>query len=159
MDRWAEVADGVFRRRYEPHAVNVGVVRGAHGMLVVDTGSSHRQADRIRADLRELGSAPVVAVVNTHAHFDHTFGNARFRPAADVAVPIYGHWRVPAHLDTFERTMLAAWVAADDALVEQWREVVITPPTVLVADDGASLDLGDRVVVLRHFGAAHTDND
>jgi glyoxylase-like metal-dependent hydrolase (beta-lactamase superfamily II) len=66
---WEEVADGVFRRRYQPHDVSVCVVRGTGGLLVCDTRSSHREADEIRADLKELGTQPVRWVVNTHAHF------------------------------------------------------------------------------------------
>ena len=51
MTAWEEVADGVFRRRYQPHDVSVCVIRGTGGLLVCDTRSSHRQADEIRADL------------------------------------------------------------------------------------------------------------
>ncbi len=58
-------------------------------------------------------AAPVRWVVNTHAHFDHTFGNARFGPASDIGAPIYGHDLVPAHLDQYERPMLADWAAND----------------------------------------------
>lgn len=153
MSGWAEVADGVFQRRYEPWDVNVCVVRGSAGLLVVDTRASPRQADEIWADLGELGPLPVVAVVNTHAHFDHTFGNQRF-----ATVPIYGHERVPAHLDAWERPMLAGWVAGGEEPVDEWAEVVITPPTVLVGDEHR-LELGDRVVELLHLGRGHTDND
>jgi len=90
---WEEVAADVFRRRYQPHDVSVCVVRGAGGLLVCDTRSSHRQADEIRADLKELGALPVRWVVNTHAHFDHSFGNARFGPDSDLGAPIYAHER------------------------------------------------------------------
>ena len=107
MTAWEEVAAGVFRRRYQPLDVSVCVVRGAGGLLVCDTRSSHRQADEIRADLAELGTLPVRWVVNTHAHFDHCFGNARFGPDSDLGAPIYAHERVPAHLDTYERPILA----------------------------------------------------
>jgi glyoxylase-like metal-dependent hydrolase (beta-lactamase superfamily II) len=155
---WAEVAPGVFQRRYQPLDVSVGVVRGTDGLLVVDTRSSHREADEIRADLRELGPLPVRWVVNTHAHHDHTFGNARFGPASDLDAPIYGHERVPAHLDEYERPMLADWVARGEEPVDDWREVVITPPSVLVGDRMV-IDLGDRPVELVHLGRGHTDND
>ncbi len=158
MPGWAEVAPGVFQRRYQPLDVSVCVVRGAGGLLVVDTRSSHREADEIRADLRELGHVPVRWVVNTHAHFDHTFGNARFGPASDLAAPIYGHERVPAHLDEYERPMLADRVARSEEPVDDWRDVVITPPSVLVGD-AMTVDLGDRPVELVHLGRGHTDND
>ncbi len=158
MGQWEEVASGVFRRRYEPLDVSVCVVRGDDGLLVVDTRSSHREADEVRADLRHLGDLPVRWVVNTHAHYDHTFGNARFGPASDLGALIYAHERVPAHLDAYERTMLAEWVASGREPKDEWREVVVTAPTVLVGN-ATTLDLGAREVELLHLGRGHTDND
>jgi glyoxylase-like metal-dependent hydrolase (beta-lactamase superfamily II) len=155
---WTELAPGVYQRRYQPLDVSVCVVRGGAGLLVADTRSSHRQADEIGADLRELGTLPVRWVVNTHAHYDHTFGNARFGPASDLGAPIYGHERVPAHLDDYERPMLADWIARGVEPADEWREVVITPPTVLVGA-ALTLDLGDRAAELLHLGRGHTDND
>jgi glyoxylase-like metal-dependent hydrolase (beta-lactamase superfamily II) len=155
---WTELAPGVYQRRYQPLDVSVCVVRGSAGLLVVDTRSSHREADQMRADLRELGTLPVRWVVNTHAHYDHTFGNARFGPASDLGAPIYGHERLPAHLDDYERPMLADWIARGVEPVDEWREVVITPPTVLVGA-ALTLDLGDRAAELLHLGRGHTDND
>jgi glyoxylase-like metal-dependent hydrolase (beta-lactamase superfamily II) len=155
---WEEVADGVFRRRYQPHDVSVCVVRGSGGLLVCDTRSSHRQADEIRADLKALGTEPVRWVVNTHAHFDHSFGNARFGPESDLGAPIYGHELVPAHLDAYERPMLAGLIAAGEEPVAEWGEIVITPPTVVVGEQ-MTLDLGGTAARLRHLGRGHTDND
>jgi len=155
---WNEVADGVFQRRYDPLDVSVCVVRGADGLLLVDTRSSHREADGIRADLRVFGGLAVRWVANTHAHFDHSFGNARFGPGSDFDAPIYGHRRVPAHLAAYEQPMLDDWIARRVEPVDDWREVVITPPGVLV-DEHMTLDLGDRGVDLRHLGRGHTDND
>jgi glyoxylase-like metal-dependent hydrolase (beta-lactamase superfamily II) len=155
---WTEPAPGVYQRRYQPLDVSVCVVRGGAGLLVADTRSSHREADEIGADLRELGTLPVRWVVNTHAHYDHTFGNARFGPASDLGAPIYGHERVPAHLDDYERPMLADWIARGVEPVDEWREVVITPPTVLVGA-ALTLDLGDRAAELLYLGRGHTDND
>ena len=159
MTRWAEVADGIFVGRYQPYDVNVTVVRGADGLLVVDTRSSHREADEIRRDLTTLGAAlPVRWVVNTHAHFDHSFGNYRFGPDSDLGAPIYGHERAPAHLLEYETPKLADFVETDTERSAEWAEVIITPPTELVAER-ASIDLGDRSVELLHLGRGHTDND
>ncbi|NHC13222.1 MBL fold metallo-hydrolase [Motilibacter deserti] len=154
MAGWEEIGEDLFRRRYDPLDVSVCVVRSADGLLVVDTRSSHREADEVRRDLRELSDAPVRWVVNTHAHYDHSFGNACFAPAA----PVYGHRLVPAHLEAYEVPMLARWVAEGKEPREEWAEVVITPPTELV-DDRAVLDVGGRRVELLHFGRGHTDND
>jgi glyoxylase-like metal-dependent hydrolase (beta-lactamase superfamily II) len=153
-----EVADRVYQRRYDPLDVSVCVVRGTRGLLVVDTRSSHREADEIRADLRWFGGAAVVAVVNTHAHFDHCFGNHRFGPGSGLNAPIYGHERMPAHLTRYEEPLLKDWIEQGVEPVEDWREVVITPPTHLVGELTA-LDLGDRSVELIHLGRGHTDND
>ena len=133
-------------------------MRAADGLLVCDTRSSHRQADEIRADLKELGTQPVRWVVNTHAHFDHSFGNARFGPDSDLGAPIYAHERVPAHLDAYERPILAGLIAAGEEPADEWREIVITPPTVLVGE-AMTLDLGGTTAELRHLGRGHTDND
>jgi glyoxylase-like metal-dependent hydrolase (beta-lactamase superfamily II) len=54
--------------------------------------------------------------------------------------------------------MLADVVARGEDPVDDWREIVVTPPTVLVGDRMA-VDLGDRQVELVHLGRGHTDND
>jgi glyoxylase-like metal-dependent hydrolase (beta-lactamase superfamily II) len=163
---WNEVATGVFQRRYDPLDVSVCVIRGPDGIGVVDTRSSPRQAAELIADLRELGDRPVRWVVNTHGHFDHCFGNQCFGPGARADAdnttapnaPIYGQVAMPAHLDQFERPMLAGWIADGGPEAAQWREVIVTPPGRLVADH-AAIDLGGRTVELLHLGRGHTDHD
>lgn len=76
-----EVADRVFARRYQPWDVNVGVVIGAAGVLLIDTRADGSQGDELRADVRELDGRPPRWVVNTHPHFDHVGGNSCFAPA------------------------------------------------------------------------------
>jgi glyoxylase-like metal-dependent hydrolase (beta-lactamase superfamily II) len=157
---WAEVAGGVFHRRYEPLDVSVCVVRGPEGLGVVDTRSSPWQADALLTDLRELGRLPVSWVVNTHAHFDHCFGNQRFgaAPGSRRSVPVYGHAATSAHLERFERPMLAQCIAAGGDQAREWEEVVITPPTSLAVGRQMTVP-GSRTVVLLHLGRGHTDND
>src|SRR3954465_10847434 len=87
---FTEVADDVWVARYEWFDVNVSVVRGSSGLLVVDPHASAQAAREVVEDVRALGAGDVVAVVNTHEHFDHTFGNGVFR-AAYGAVPVHAH--------------------------------------------------------------------
>src|SRR4051812_15085242 len=87
---FTEVAHDVWVARYEWFDVNVTVVRGSSGLLVVDTHASAAAAREVVDDVRALGAGEVVAVVNTHEHFDHTFGNGTFR-AAYGAVPVHAH--------------------------------------------------------------------
>jgi glyoxylase-like metal-dependent hydrolase (beta-lactamase superfamily II) len=150
---WDEVADGCFRRRYSSLDLNVGVVVGSDGLLVVDTRSSHREADELRAELRRLSRARVLAVVNTHAHFDHCFGNARF-----AGVPMWGHQTVPGYLAERGEAVRAGLAEEGPEWAQDMADVVVTPPDRLVGDL-TTLDLGDRQVTLRHLGRGHTDGD
>ena len=73
MPDFTEVADRVWVARYEWFDVNVSLVGSDRGLLVVDTLGSAAAAREVVDDGRRLGAGEVVAIVNTHAHFDHTF--------------------------------------------------------------------------------------
>jgi glyoxylase-like metal-dependent hydrolase (beta-lactamase superfamily II) len=152
MTVWQEIADRVWVRRYAFFDQTIGVVGGAAGLLVLDTRSSHRQGDELRADLRELPGA-VRWVVNTHYHHDHSFGNAVF---ADTE--LWGHERCPARLLQHGEAMRAGMIEEIPEQAEEWREVVITPPRITFPDH-ATIDVGDRAVDLRYLGRGHTDTD
>ncbi len=79
MPSFEEVADRVWVARYSGYDVNVSVVEGGTGLVVVDTTPSDALVETL-ADLRRLSARPVVAIVNTHAHFDHVSeGNPSLR--------------------------------------------------------------------------------
>jgi glyoxylase-like metal-dependent hydrolase (beta-lactamase superfamily II) len=147
---WREVGDRVWVRRYESLDQTIGVVGGASGLVVIDTRASHRLADALRDELKPLPGS-VHAVVNTHGHWDHVFGNARFVPT-----PIWGHVRCASMILERGEEMRARLIEAYGA--DQFGEVVLTPPTELF-EDVATLDLGDRQLELRYLGRGHTDND
>ncbi|SRR6266498_3148029 len=90
---WQEVGERVFRRRYPALDLNVGAVLGGDEVLVIDTRSWRAEAEELLRELRALTSLPCRQVLNTHAHFDHCFGNAVFRPAA-----VWGHQRCAENL-------------------------------------------------------------
>jgi glyoxylase-like metal-dependent hydrolase (beta-lactamase superfamily II) len=150
---WREVGDQVWVRRYESLDQTIGVIGGDSGLIVVDTRASHRLADELRAELAALRGA-VVGVVNTHGHWDHVFGNARF-----ASTPIWGHVRCATMITEHGEEQRARLIDRyPPEAAEQFREVELTPPTELVTET-ATLDLGDRQVELRHLGRGHTDND
>jgi glyoxylase-like metal-dependent hydrolase (beta-lactamase superfamily II) len=151
---WQEVGDRVYRRRYASLDLNVGAVVGDDEVLVVDTRSFAAEAARLLADLRALTPLPCRQVVNTHAHFDHCFGNATLRPAA-----IWGHQRCAAHLRSRaaqEREHLLRWLPEAAGELE---ELELDPPERTVGDAGAELQVGGRRVELRFCGRGHTDHD
>jgi glyoxylase-like metal-dependent hydrolase (beta-lactamase superfamily II) len=155
--RFTEVADRVWVARYDWYDVNVSVVEGEHGLLVVDTHASSVAAREVIGDLRRLSARPLVGIVNTHVHVDHVFGNAAFREA-------YGPVPITAHENAAAGTVARGEESKRTALAEghdRAQEIAETP--IVAADHTfssvATLDLGGRVVELVHPGRGHTDGD
>jgi glyoxylase-like metal-dependent hydrolase (beta-lactamase superfamily II) len=154
---WTERAEGIFVRSYEALEVNICVIRGDRELLVIDSRSSPTEGSELKADLHALAPAAIVGLVNTHAHFDHTFGNQAF--SAGPGVPIYGHHRLPSHLAEYEAPRLMRWrEGSSEEPTRDWHDVTITAPTVLIRED-TTLLVGSRVVELIPQGAGHTDSD
>ena len=149
---WREVGDRVWVRRYESLDQTIGAIGSEAGLAVVDTRANHRLADELRDDLRQL-AGDVVAVVNTHGHWDHVFGNARF-----ALLPIWGHVRCGDFIAATGEAARARLIEAYPGDAAAFRDVVLTPPTEPF-EESATLDLGDRQLDLRHLGRGHTDND
>jgi glyoxylase-like metal-dependent hydrolase (beta-lactamase superfamily II) len=153
MGGWVEVGDRVFVRRYEFYDQNIGVVLGGNEALVIDTRSTHVQAREVVADLREMTTAPVTIVVDTHGHFDHAFGNHVFRPST-----IWGHERCVAFMERTGEARRPAIAAEEPELAADLAEVIIDPPDRTFAES-AVVEVGGRAVELRHLGRGHTDHD
>lgn len=147
-----EIADRVWLVRHSLLDVNVTVVGGQRGLLVVDTHSSAGTARPLVEQVRALGAGEVVAVVNTHAHFDHCLGNATFLEAYD-GVPVVAH----------EQTVATLAERGEHLLREAEQHVDVTDTVVVVPDTPFSsatvIDLGDRQVEVLHPGRGHTAGD
>ncbi|WP_236757787.1 MBL fold metallo-hydrolase [Aeromicrobium sp. PE09-221] len=153
---WTEVAPGVFQRRYEPEDVSVGVIVGSTGITLVDTRNNPAEAEEIIRDVRDAFALPIVTVVNTHAHYDHTFGNQVF---AEHGIPIYGHHLIPRHFAHHEGPRLREVQEQPECGPDRdWGEVRLTPPTVPV-EAPLRIDPGGRTIELLPISAGHTDTD
>jgi glyoxylase-like metal-dependent hydrolase (beta-lactamase superfamily II) len=157
---FTEVAHDVWVSRNEWFDVNVSLVRGSSGLLVVDTHASAVAAREVIEDVRALGAGEVVAVVNTHEHFDHTFGNGAFR-AAYGAVPVHAHevaaeQTVPAGERI--KTLYDDPDNRDDPHRAEVQETEIVPADRTFSS-AVALELGDRLVELVHPGRGHTAGD
>lgn len=154
MSVWNELGDGVFRRRYEALDQNIGLIVGSEEAIVIDTRSHHIHADELRFDIRTLTNVPFTTVINTHMHWDHAFGNARFPESR-----IIGHVRCRSRLIEDGERMRNATIAE---MPEEWRqplaEVEIVPPDTTF-DDEMTFDIDDRPIRLAYHGRGHTDND
>jgi glyoxylase-like metal-dependent hydrolase (beta-lactamase superfamily II) len=150
---WQEIGDRVFTRRYWFFNQQIGVVLGGRDVLVVDTRSTPAQAREIATELRELTRDPVSIIVDTHWHFDHSFGNSVFRPAV-----AWGHVRAAERLRADGLATIEEVAAELPDIAADIRETVIDPPERTL-EDGATVEVGDRVVELSYHGRGHTDGD
>jgi glyoxylase-like metal-dependent hydrolase (beta-lactamase superfamily II) len=156
VSEFTEVGDRVWVARYEWYDVNVTLVEGEAGLLVVDTQSSLVAGRETLVDVRRVSTKPVVAVVNTHDHFDHVFGNAAF--LEEGAVPVIAHETTAATtLATAEEAKRSERTLADP----RGAEIVETPivPADTTFSSVTAVDLGNRVVELVHPGRGHTGGD
>jgi glyoxylase-like metal-dependent hydrolase (beta-lactamase superfamily II) len=151
---WTEVADRVLVLRHPGLDVTSTLVIGQSAALVCDTLSSERQAAALKAAAERVTSAPLL-VLNTHHHFDHTFGNAAVATSADT---VWGHVRCAEILREHASRIAHEAAVEFPALAAEIAGTEILPPGREI-HDAADLDLGGRTVQLRYFGRAHTDND
>lgn len=150
---WIEHGDGVFSRRYESLDLNVGAIVCGDGVCVIDTRAHHNQARELIGHVTEISSLPIKWVINTHHHWDHTFGNGAF-PDADI----WGHERCAVALADYGQAMLARVKKMAPGHAASFDEVVITPPRFTM-QDAVTVTFAGRSVELRHLGRGHTDND
>ncbi|MDX6357424.1 MAG: hypothetical protein QOH37_478, partial [Nocardioidaceae bacterium] len=144
MPDFQEVAERVWVARYEWADANVTAIGSDRGLVVVDTHGSTAAGRVVLDDLRRLGAGAVTAVVNTHWHWDHSFGNAAFREATPD-LPIHAHEDAAAMLAEKGEYMKGRFAESDDP---HGPEVIATE--LVIPDHTFSstrvLDLGDRAV-------------
>lgn len=157
---FVQAAAGVHVWRYPVLDVNCTLITGDRRAVLVDTLSGPSQGRELAAAVRAVTSLPVV-VVNTHAHFDHCFGNAAIRDALGVT-DFYAHPSVAARLRDpdpgLTERIVAAYGHLDPVMAAELPGIELHPPNRDVTGD-VPLDLGGRTVLLRHVGHAHSPGD
>jgi glyoxylase-like metal-dependent hydrolase (beta-lactamase superfamily II) len=154
-DRWqlTESPPGVgdhVRRFRLGDEVDSFVVRTERLLVVVDTLSTPADARQLRSQIADDCRGRSLVVVNTHADYDHAWGNSVF---ADV--PIIGHLRCGERLQGDEAAADIARRSAE--MPGRFDEVVPTPPSILHGDDGLVLGGGDVTIELIHT-PGHADD-
>ncbi|MGO4435956.1 MBL fold metallo-hydrolase, partial [Paenarthrobacter sp. RAF9] len=96
MSAWLELGPDNYVLQTEGSLLNTGLVVGSELAMVIDTGCGPRQGREILDAVREKTQLPLV-VVNTHAHYDHFFGNAVF--ADDGVTEFWAHANCAAAIE------------------------------------------------------------
>lgn len=157
-----EIAPGAFVRQGAtalPDPVNrgaianIGFIIGGRSVAVIDTGGSLCDGTALREAIRARTALPVKAVINTHVHPDHIFGNAAF---AGPDATIIAHRNLPRALGERGGHYLRSY--GEQLGAAAMAGTTIVPPAQLV-EDRLEIDLGGRVLVIEARPAAHTDND
>lgn len=154
---WTSLAPRTWVYRNSDYDMNSGLVVGDERALLIDTGAGPDEARVLHAAVRELTDLPIV-VVNTHAHFDHFFGNAYFRSAGTTE--FWSHRLCAEGIEASgerQRRQLGGVEAAMAAGIGEHTD--IEAPNRMVNGTPVDLDLGGISVTLFHLGRGHTDND
>ena len=157
MAEWREVGKGNFVLTTEGSLLNTGLIIGSQRAMVIDTGCGPRQGRHILDAVRKKTDLPIV-VVNTHAHYDHFFGNAVF--AAAGAVEFWAHQNCAAEIERHGEVQRQSVAALEPEMFDGAglnTELVI--PNALVRDQPVLVDLGDLTATLFYLGRGHTDGD
>lgn len=146
------LAEGVYGFIGKEGATNSGFVVTDEGVIVIDTQGPKELALLLKRKIQEVTDKPVLYVINTHFHGDHTFGNQYFREAKEII----------AHENTRKNL-----IEKDKEHREQFKRFFgekslegfeLTLPTSTLKDTFL-LRAGGKVVELAYLGRGHTDGD
>lgn len=150
---WEQLGDGIHRCRLPFLDVTIGLVHGATGTLLIDTGTTLTEAALVKADVADIADGEVSDIVLTHNHFDHILGSSAFEGATVYCAP-----DVAATIANRSEHLRAEAVryGADPAEVASAVSALRTPENPV---SRADVDLGGVTVAISHPGPGHTRHD
>jgi glyoxylase-like metal-dependent hydrolase (beta-lactamase superfamily II) len=186
--RFQKVADGIYYAT-SSGTMNVGanspIVLTDNEALIVDSSITPAAGRALAQDLKAVTDKPVRYVVDSHYHYDHTFGNQVFDRDAQVIGHLNTLIRMPGSMEQFtylnsvrpvpervaslkeriakesdpqQKAALERQVAASLAYLEQVKETRVTVPS-LTFNDGMTIVRGGREMQIKYLGRGHTDTD
>jgi glyoxylase-like metal-dependent hydrolase (beta-lactamase superfamily II) len=164
---------------------NVVAVASKKGIVVVDTSGLPSTATKMRRIIeKEFGRTDFAYVINTHSHWDHSFGNQIFPDAViighDNVIPGMTQDKayIPRRIASLERRfqdettrlksvqagsekaqIIQAFLTTMKRQINDFKNEFVSTPPSITFDDRMVLDLGDLTVRLDYFGRAHSTSD
>ena len=149
-----ELETGVFARLHEG-LTNAGIIVGDDSVLIIDSLRVPSFSRDLIKDVKDITDKPIQFVIDTHSHWDHSWGNEEFPDAT-----IIGHKNCYAEMIDVEWN--EQWrkkvTSSNDPWSEEGNIVNITPPN-MTFETSMQLYFGGRELDLKYFGRAHTSGD
>ena len=159
LEGLTKIADNVYSYAGEKDAspthsfaANAGIVIGRDGILVVDTLTSAKEAQRFLADIRKISDKPIKYVVNTHTHLDHAFGNGVFAKQGAIIISHDADRRLLEKVGEATLKNIANFGLKSEDMVG----TEIDYPS-LTFNDRMTIDLGGETVELIRVAPSHTE--
>ena len=159
--------DRVHIFHHAPWAETMTVVDAGPSLIVVDTWGSQKAADNAKVHIEAVFKKPVSHVINTHHHWDHTFGNQAFKIAMIVGQRFCAEDMRNSYGDPAMRKSKLKESAslADNVSIRRYIQKVeqetagdgfrLCPPKRPAGDRGI-LSVGDLTIFLYHTPGIHT---
>jgi glyoxylase-like metal-dependent hydrolase (beta-lactamase superfamily II) len=149
------VRDGVHVVR-RPGLCNIGVCVKDGFALVIDSGYLPGAAGEIVSVVRDRFDSTVELLFNTHYHSDHTFGNQAF-PCPILASESCRLTMESCRSTHWSDKEIEAAKREDPPLADEWRDLVITPPTITF-EDSMEYDFHGIPVTFQRLGGHSPDS-
>src|SRR5579864_3307547 len=117
---------------------NVAVYITSEGVILVDD-KFDQDHDQIMANVKSVTNQPIKYIFSTHYHADHSGGNAKMLPLAEIISTVNARTNIVEH--------------------KQSNAPPGVMPARVVFTDETSVFLGGKEVRAHHFGRGHTDGD
>jgi len=131
-------------------STNSGFIVTGKGVIIIDSQGPRERALDLKARIKKVTNLPIIYVINTHYHGDHTFGNQYFKGT------IISH-----------KTAREDLIQKDKAHRARFKKIFgpksldgfrLTLPEITFTDE-LRLYEGATTIIIRHVGPAHTGGD
>lgn len=147
-----KLADEVYGFIGKEGATNSGFVVTNEGVVVIDTQGPKELALLLKKKIHEITDKPIIYVINTHFHGDHTFGNQYFKEAKEII----SHENTKKNLIEKEKQHREQFKRffGENSL----EGFELTLPTKTFRQT-FTLQAGGKTIELAYLGRGHTDGD
>ncbi|VAW61332.1 hypothetical protein MNBD_GAMMA09-724 [hydrothermal vent metagenome] len=135
-NEWFKIAENIYQFRYQHHYTLF--VTTSNGVVAFDPLSDEAAEHYVKAIKQVAPGQPLIAIIYTHWHIDHSSGARVLMRAFGDHIPVIAH----------ERTLLK---------LKRWNDPDIVLPTKLIGDKGEALRFGNMDIELNYIGYGHTD--